>query len=89
MTDLTIEPRVTATARSVAHALRGEPHRSMRRRGTRRISPVSETRASSGKWAHAAEIGFETSCRRKLRRGASEGKLMLDVLGVGKLKKVT
>jgi sulfide:quinone oxidoreductase len=42
-----------------------------------------------GKWVHLAKAGFETYFLGKLRRGESEPfyeKLLLEVLGIAKLK---
>jgi sulfide:quinone oxidoreductase len=56
------------------------------------IPPRNVNWSSSGKWVHAAKIGFEKYFIRKMRRGESEPfyeKAMLDFLGIGKLKKTT
>lgn len=56
------------------------------------IPPRNVNWSSSGKWVHAAKIGFEKYFIRKMRRGESEPfyeKAMLDFLGIGKLKKST
>jgi sulfide:quinone oxidoreductase len=47
--------------------------------------------SSSGKWVHAAKIGFERYFLRKIRQGKSETfyeKLALDMLGISKLKEI-
>ena len=56
------------------------------------IPPRNVNWSSSGKWVHAAKIGFEKYFIRKMRRGESEPfyeKAALEMLGIGKLKKVT
>jgi sulfide:quinone oxidoreductase len=56
------------------------------------IPPRNVNWSSSGRWVHLAKIGFEKYFIHKMRRGTSEPfyeKLMLDVLGIGKLKRTT
>ncbi|BBF94402.1 pyridine nucleotide-disulfide oxidoreductase [Blastochloris tepida] len=56
------------------------------------IPPRNVNWSSSGVWVHNAKIAFEKYFIRKMRRGESEPfyeKAMLDILGIGKLKKVT
>jgi sulfide:quinone oxidoreductase len=56
------------------------------------IPPRNVNWSSSGKWVHNAKIAFEKYFLRKMRRGESEPlyeKAMLDMLGIGKLKKAT
>ncbi|KAA5602428.1 NAD(P)/FAD-dependent oxidoreductase [Blastochloris sulfoviridis] len=56
------------------------------------IPPRNVNWSSSGAWVHNAKIAFEKYFIRKMRRGESEPfyeKAMLDILGIGKLKKVT
>ena len=56
------------------------------------IPPRNVNWSSSGKWVHAAKIGFEKYFLHKIRSGTSEPfyeKLALQVLGIDKLKAVT
>ena len=56
------------------------------------IPPRNVNWSSSGKWVHAAKIGFEKYFIRKMRKGESEPfyeKAALQMLGIGKLKRVT
>lgn len=56
------------------------------------IPPRNVNWASSGKWVHAAKIGFEKYFLHKIRSGTSEPyyeKLALQILGIDKLKAVT
>ncbi|MCL2713904.1 MAG: NAD(P)/FAD-dependent oxidoreductase [Alphaproteobacteria bacterium] len=56
------------------------------------IPPRNVNWASSGKWVHAAKIGFEKYFLRKMRRGESEPfyeTAALGMLGISKLKKVS
>ncbi|MEX0954514.1 MAG: FAD-dependent oxidoreductase [Rhizobiaceae bacterium] len=56
------------------------------------IPPRNVNWASSGKWVHAAKVGFEKYFLHKIRTGRSEPvyeRLALQVLGIEKLKKVT
>ncbi|MGP8122479.1 MAG: NAD(P)/FAD-dependent oxidoreductase [Xanthobacteraceae bacterium] len=56
------------------------------------IPPRNVNWSSPGKWVHNAKIAFEKYFLRKMRRGESEPlyeKAMLDMLGIGKLKKAT
>ena len=53
------------------------------------IPPRNVNWSGSGKWVHLAKVAFEKYFLYKLRRGESEpfyAKLLLDVLGIGKLK---
>ena len=55
------------------------------------IPPRNVNWSSSGKWVHAAKIGFEKYFLRKVRSGKSETfyeNLALDVLGIKKLKEI-
>jgi sulfide:quinone oxidoreductase len=55
------------------------------------IPPRNVNWSSSGKWVHAAKIGFEKYFLRKMRRGTSEPfyeSAALSMLGIGKLKQV-
>ena len=106
-TGFMIESMVTATARNIAHAVKGEPNQheatwnavcladfgdsGVAFVAQPQIPPRNVNWASSGRWVHAAKIGFEKYFLHKLRRGTSETfyeKLALDVLGIGKIKKV-
>ncbi|HEY8594787.1 MAG TPA: FAD/NAD(P)-binding oxidoreductase [Devosiaceae bacterium] len=56
------------------------------------IPPRNVNWASEGKWVHTAKIGFEKYFMNKMRRGTSEPfyeTAMLNMLGIGKLKKTT
>ena len=56
------------------------------------IPPRNVNWSSSGKWVHHAKVAFEKFFLRKMRRGNSEPlyeKAMLDMLGIGKLKKTS
>lgn len=53
------------------------------------IPPRNVNWSASGKWVHAAKIGFEKYFLRKIRMGKSEPfyeKLALQMLGIDKLK---
>jgi sulfide:quinone oxidoreductase len=53
------------------------------------IPPRNVNWSAHGKWVHLAKAGFETYFLGKLRRGESEPfyeKLLLEVLGIAKLK---
>jgi sulfide:quinone oxidoreductase len=55
------------------------------------IPPRNVNWSSSGKWVHAAKIGFEKYFLRKIRHGQSETfyeNLVLDMLGIRKLKEI-
>ncbi|NJL06925.1 MAG: NAD(P)/FAD-dependent oxidoreductase [Methylacidiphilales bacterium] len=56
------------------------------------IPPRNVNWSASGVWVHNAKIAFEKYFIRKMRRGESEPfyeKAMLDILGIGKLKRAT
>jgi len=56
------------------------------------IPPRNVNWSSSGKWVHMAKIAFETYFLRKMRRGESEPfyeKAAMNVMGIGKLKRVS
>ncbi|RED29211.1 hypothetical protein BJ123_11980 [Rhodopseudomonas thermotolerans] len=56
------------------------------------MPPRYVDRSSSGVWVHNAKIALEKYFMRKMSRGESEPfyeKAMLDILGIGKLKKTT
>ena len=107
-TGFMIESMVTATAMNIGQILRGkEPTHEGTWNAVcladfgdggvafvaqPQIPPRNVNWSSSGKWVHAAKIGFEKYFIRKMRRGESEPfyeKAMLDFLGIGKLKKTT
>jgi len=55
------------------------------------IPPRNVNWSSTGKWVHAAKIGFEKYFLRKVRTGVSEPfyeKMALQALGLGKLKDI-
>lgn len=55
------------------------------------IPPRNVNWSSQGKWVHAAKVGFEKYFLRKVRQGRSETfyeNLVLDMLGINKLKQV-
>jgi sulfide:quinone oxidoreductase len=55
------------------------------------IPPRNVNWSSSGKWVHAAKIGFEKYFIRKMRKGESEPfyeSMALNMLGIEKLKSV-
>ena len=107
-TGFMIESMVTATAHNIGKLLRGEEPREQATWNAvcladfgdggvafvaqPQIPPRNVNWSSSGKWVHAAKIGFEKYFIRKMRRGESEPfyeKAALEMLGIGKLKKVT
>ena len=56
------------------------------------LPPRNVNWSASGAWVHNAKIAFEKYFMRKMSRGESEPfyeKAMLDILGIGKLKKTT
>jgi sulfide:quinone oxidoreductase len=56
------------------------------------IPPRNVNWSSSGKWVHAAKIGFEKYFLHKVRTGKAEGfyeRLALHVLGIQKLKEIS
>ncbi len=107
-TGFMIESMVTATAQNIGQMLRGgQPtHQGtwnavcLADFGDSGIAFVAQPQipprnlnwSSSGKWVHAAKIGFEKYFIRKMRKGESEPfyeTAALNMLGIGKLKKVT
>lgn len=55
------------------------------------IPPRNVNWSSQGKWVHAAKVGFEKYFLRKVRQGKAETfyeKLVLDLLGIEKLKEI-
>jgi sulfide:quinone oxidoreductase len=98
---------VTATAENIAALIRGnEPHavatwnavcladfgdKGIAFVAQPQIPPRNVNWSASGKWVHAAKIGFEKYFLRKIRRGTSETfyeNLTLHLLGIKKLKDV-
>ena len=74
---------------------RGLPRRLRRQRHRLRRQPQIPPRnvnwSSSGKWVHAAKIGFEKYFLRKMRKGESEPfyqLIALNMLGIEKLKEI-
>ena len=56
------------------------------------IPPRNVNWSAFGRWVHRAKIAFEPYFLRKMRRGESEPlyeKAALQMLGIGKLKRVT
>jgi sulfide:quinone oxidoreductase len=106
-TGFMIESMVTATAENVAALIAGREPRAMATWnavcladfGDKGIAFVAQPQipprnvnwSSSGKWVHAAKVGFEKYFLRKIRQGKSETfyeKLALDALGIHKLKEI-
>nr|MCU0883213.1 FAD-dependent oxidoreductase [Hyphomonadaceae bacterium] len=104
-TGFMIESMVTATAHNIGHLLRGEPadkegtwnavcladfgDRGVAFVAQPQIPPRNVNWSSSGKWVHAAKIGFEKYFLGKIRKGESEPfyeKMVMDMLGIHKLK---
>ena len=107
-TGFMIESMVTATAMNIGQLLRGkEPtHQGTWNAvcladfgdsgvafvAQPQIPPRNINWSSSGKWVHAAKVGFEKYFLRKMRKGTSEPfyeSAALNMLGVGKLKSVS
>jgi sulfide:quinone oxidoreductase len=106
-TGFMIESMVTATAHNIARALEGKPldaeatwnaicladfgDGGVAFVAQPQIPPRNVNWSSSGRWVHAAKIGFEKYFLRKIRGGTSEPfyeKLALQVLGIDKLKAI-
>lgn len=106
-TGFMIESMVTATAKNIGALLRGQEARSVGTWNAvcladfgdtgiafvaqPQIPPRNVNWSSSGKWVHAAKVGFERYFLRKIRQGKSETfyeKLALDMLGISKLKEI-
>ncbi len=106
-TGFMIESMVTATAQNIGALLRGEEPKSVASWNAvcladfgdsgiafvaqPQIPPRNVNWSASGKWVHAAKIGFEKYFIRKIRQGKSETfyeKLALDLLGISKLKDI-
>ncbi len=107
-TGFMIESMVTATAMNIGQLLRGkEPtHQGTWNAvcladfgdsgvafvAQPQIPPRNINWSSSGKWVHAAKVGFERYFLRKMRKGSSEPfyeTAALGMLGIAKLKKVS
>lgn len=106
-TGFMIESMVTATARNIGNLVKGEKpdaegswnavcladfgDSGVAFVAQPQIPPRNVSWASSGRWVHAAKIGFEKYFLRKIRTGVSEPfyeKLALQVLGIDKLKQI-
>jgi sulfide:quinone oxidoreductase len=106
-TGFMIESMVTATAENVAALLKGEEPRAVATWNAvcladfgdegiafiaqPQIPPRNVNWSSSGKWVHAAKIGFEKYFLRKVRQGKADTfyeNLVLDMLGIRKLKEL-
>ncbi len=106
-TGFMIESMVTATAENIAAMIAGKEPRAvatwnavcladMGDEGIAfiaqpQIPPRNVNWSSTGKWVHAAKIGFEKYFLRKVRQGKSETfpeKFALDAIGIQKLKEI-
>ncbi|MBZ8134225.1 NAD(P)/FAD-dependent oxidoreductase [Afifella sp. IM 167] len=106
-TGFMIESMVTATAENVAALIKGEAPRAVATWNAvcladfgdegiafiaqPQIPPRNVNWSSSGRWVHAAKIGFERYFLRKIRQGQSATfyeNLVLDMLGIKKLKEI-
>ena len=106
-TGFMIESMVTATAENVSALLKGEEPRAVATWNAvcladfgdegiafiaqPQIPPRNVNWSSSGKWVHAAKIGFEKYFLRKVRQGKADTfyeNLVLDMLGIRKLKEL-
>jgi len=107
-TGFMIESMVTATATNIGALLRGEAPRAVATWNAvcladfgdegiafvaqPQIPPRNVNWSSSGKWVHAAKVGFERYFLRKVRQGKADTvyeNLVLDVLGIKKLKELS
>ncbi len=107
-TGFMIESMVTATAKNIGEILRGRPAKfqgtwnavcladfgdsGIAFVAQPQIPPRNVNWSSSGRWVHAAKIGFEKYFIRKMRKGESEPfyeTAALNMLGIGKIKNVT
>jgi len=107
-TGFMIESMVTATATNIASLLRGEEPSAVATWNAvcladfgdegiafiaqPQIPPRNVNWSSSGKWVHAAKVGFEKYFLRKVRQGKADTfyeNLVLDMLGIKKLKELT
>src|SRR5271165_5036295 len=106
-TGFMIESMVTATARNIGQILRGKESMFQATWNAvcladfgdggvafvaqPQIPPRNVNWSSSGKWVHAAKIGYEKYFIRKMRKGESEPfyeSMALNMLGIEKLKAV-
>lgn len=106
-TGFMIESMVTATGANIASLLRGDSPSAVATWNAvcladfgdegiafvaqPQIPPRNVNWSSSGKWVHAAKIGFEKYFLRKVRQGKADTfyeNLVLDVLGIKKLKEL-
>jgi sulfide:quinone oxidoreductase len=106
-TGFMIESMVTATTRNISRLLKGmQPDAEATWNAVcladmgddgiafiaqPQIPPRNVNWSSTGKWVHAAKIGFEKYFLRKVRTGVSEPfyeKMALQALGLGKLKDI-
>jgi sulfide:quinone oxidoreductase len=106
-TGFMIESMVTATAMNIGALLRGQEAKAVASWNAvcladfgdsgiafvaqPQIPPRNVNWSASGKWVHAAKVGFERYFLRKIRQGKSETfyeKLALDMLGISKLKEI-
>jgi sulfide:quinone oxidoreductase len=106
-TGFMIESMVTATANNIASLIKGETPRAVATWNAvcladfgdegiafvaqPQIPPRNVNWSSSGKWVHAAKIGFEKYFLRKVRQGKADTyyeNLVLDMLGIKKLKEL-
>jgi len=106
-TGFMIESMVSATARNIGEILRGRPPKfqgtwnavclaDFGESGVAfvaqpQIPPRNVNWSASGRWVHAAKIGFEKYFIRKMRKGESEPfyeSAALNMLGIGKLKNI-
>ncbi|MEQ1651493.1 MAG: FAD-dependent oxidoreductase [Hyphomicrobium sp.] len=106
-TGFMIESMVTATAHNIGRLVEGKPSNSQGTWNAvciadfgdggvafvaqPQIPPRNVNWSASGKWVHAAKIGFEKYFLRKIRIGKSEPfyeRLALQMLGIDKLKAV-
>lgn len=106
-TGFMIESMVTATAQNIARRIAGEEPNAVPTWNAvcladfgdggvafvaqPQIPPRNVNWASSGRWVHAAKVGFEKYFLHKIRTGKSETmyeKLALHVLGIEKLKAI-
>ncbi len=106
-TGFMIESMVTATATNIAAIMRGEEPRAVATWNAvcladfgdegiafiaqPQLPPRNVNWSSSGKWVHAAKIGFEKYFLRKVRTGKADTfyeNLALDMLGIRKLKEL-
>ncbi|WP_421724061.1 NAD(P)/FAD-dependent oxidoreductase [Bauldia sp.] len=106
-TGFMIESMVTATANNIASLMRDEAPSAVATWNAvcladfgdegiafvaqPQIPPRNVNWSSSGKWVHAAKVGFERYFLRKVRQGKPDTfyeNLVLDVLGIKKLKEL-